>query len=80
MKSGTILGHEGVAIVEEIGDEIRNFSPGGVVIRSTVARGYCSCCRAVYYSQCDYANPHSKGGETPANISKNTSRDGSKLP
>lgn len=62
MKSGTILGHEGVGIVEEIGDEIRNFSPGDrVVICSTVACGYCSYCRAGYYSQCDYANPHSKG-------------------
>jgi threonine dehydrogenase-like Zn-dependent dehydrogenase len=62
MKEGRILGHEGVGIVEEIGDEVRNFSPGDrVVICSTLACGYCSYCRAGYYSQCDHANPHAKG-------------------
>jgi threonine dehydrogenase-like Zn-dependent dehydrogenase len=30
MLPGTILGHEGVGIVEEIGNEVRNLSPGDV--------------------------------------------------
>ncbi len=59
MKPGTILGHEGVGIVEEVGTGIRNLRPGDrVVIPSTIACGYCSYCRAGYYAQCDNANPN----------------------
>jgi threonine dehydrogenase-like Zn-dependent dehydrogenase len=59
MESGTILGHEAVGIVEEVGDNVRNFAPGDrVVIPSTIACGYCSYCRAGYFSQCDNANPN----------------------
>jgi threonine dehydrogenase-like Zn-dependent dehydrogenase len=62
MKPGTILGHEGVGIVEEVGKEVRNFRPGDrVVICSTIACGYCSYCRAGYFSQCDNANPTRQG-------------------
>jgi threonine dehydrogenase-like Zn-dependent dehydrogenase len=62
MKPGTILGHEGVGIVEEVGKEVRNFRPGDrVVIPSTIACGYCSYCRAGYFSQCDNANPTRQG-------------------
>ncbi len=58
MKSGTILGHEGVGIVEEVGRDVSNLKPGDrVVIPSTIACGSCSYCRAGYYSQCDNANP-----------------------
>ncbi len=56
---GTILGHEGVGIVEQIGPDVRNLKPGDrVVIPSTVACGACSYCRAGYYAQCDNANPN----------------------
>ena len=59
MKSGTILGHEGVGIVEEVGKEVRNVKPGDrVVIASTIACGSCSYCRCGYYAQCDNSNPH----------------------
>ncbi len=59
MKSGTILGHEGVGVVEEVGADVHNFRPGDrVVIPSTIACGYCSYCRAGYPSQCDNANPN----------------------
>src|SRR5579863_3493026 len=62
MKPGTILGHEGVGIVEEAGSGVRNFQSGDrVVIPSTIACGYCSYCRAGYYSQCDHANPKGHG-------------------
>src|SRR5438270_645466 len=38
MKPGTILGHEGLGIVEEVGSAVRNFKPGDrVVIASTIA-------------------------------------------
>ena len=43
MKPGTILGHEGVGIVEEVGKGVRNLNVGDrVVIPSTIACGYCS--------------------------------------
>ncbi len=59
MKPGTILGHEGVGIIEEIGANVRNMNVGDrVVIGSTIGCGYCSYCRTGYYSQCDNANPN----------------------
>src|SRR3954451_11669667 len=59
MKPGTILGHEAVGIVEELGRDVRNLKQGDrVVIPSTIACGYCSYCRAGYHSQCDNANPN----------------------
>jgi threonine dehydrogenase-like Zn-dependent dehydrogenase len=58
MKPGTILGHEAVGEVVEVGPEVRNFEPGDrVVVPSTISCGYCSYCRAGYQSQCDNANP-----------------------
>jgi threonine dehydrogenase-like Zn-dependent dehydrogenase len=59
MVPGTILGHEGVGIVEEVGADVRNVQPGDrVVIGSTIACGSWSYCRAGYHSQCDRANPN----------------------
>src|SRR5213082_121176 len=47
MKSGTVLGHEGVGVVEEVGKGLRNLRPGDrVVIPSTIACGYCAYCRS----------------------------------
>ena len=65
MKPGTILGHEGVGIVEEVGKGVRNLNVGDrVVIPSTIACGYCSYCRSGYYAQCDNANPNGKQAGT----------------
>lgn len=62
MKPGTVLGHEAVGIVEEVGRQVRNLRPGDrVVIPSTIACGCCSYCRAGYYAQCDVANPNTRG-------------------
>jgi threonine dehydrogenase-like Zn-dependent dehydrogenase len=62
MKSGTVLGHEGVGIVEEVGKGVRNINPDDrVVIGSTIACGYCSYCRSGYYAQCGNANPEGPG-------------------
>ncbi len=59
MQPGTILGHEGMGVIEEVGSEVRNFNPGDrVIIPSTVGCGYCAYCRAGYFSQCDNANPN----------------------
>jgi threonine dehydrogenase-like Zn-dependent dehydrogenase len=61
-KEGRILGHEGVGVVEQLGDRVRNFDEGDrVVIGSTIACGTCSYCRAGYYAQCDNANSNGPG-------------------
>jgi threonine dehydrogenase-like Zn-dependent dehydrogenase len=65
MKSGTILGHEAVGVVTEVGSGVRNLRAGDrVVIPSTVGCGYCSYCRAGYFAKCDNANPNGKQGGT----------------
>jgi hypothetical protein len=51
-KEGTILGHEGVGIVEEIGPHVRNVKAGDRVVPSTIACGTCAYCRSSYYSKC----------------------------
>jgi threonine dehydrogenase-like Zn-dependent dehydrogenase len=65
MEPGTIMGHEGVGIVSEIGPAVRNFTIGDrVVIPSTLGCGYCSYCRSGYFSQCDVINPHGNRAAT----------------
>jgi threonine dehydrogenase-like Zn-dependent dehydrogenase len=65
MKPGTILGHEGVGVIEELGADVRNMSIGDrVIIPSTIACGTCAYCRAGCYSQCDQANPNGKRAGT----------------
>ena len=65
MVEGTVLGHEAVGVVEEVGDDVRGFSPGDrVVIPSTIGCGTCSYCRAGYYAQCDTANPNGPAAGT----------------
>jgi threonine dehydrogenase-like Zn-dependent dehydrogenase len=65
MKEGTILGHEGVGVVEQLGPDVRNLKVGDrVVIPSTIACGVCSYCRAGYYAQCDRANPNGPSAGT----------------
>lgn len=65
MKPGTILGHEAVGIIEEVGRDVRNLKRGDrVVIGSTIACGSCSYCRAGYFSQCDEANPNGRQAGT----------------
>lgn len=65
MKPGTIIGHEAVGIVEQLGPLVRNFNVGDrVVVLSTIACGYCSYCRAGYFAQCDNANPKGKRAGT----------------
>jgi threonine dehydrogenase-like Zn-dependent dehydrogenase len=65
MKPGTILGHEAVGVVEELGRDVRNLRKGDrVVVPSSIACGYCSYCRAGYHSQCDHANPNGAGAGT----------------
>jgi threonine dehydrogenase-like Zn-dependent dehydrogenase len=65
MKSGTILGHEAVDVVEDVGKDVTHFAPGdSVVVPSTIGCGYCSYCRDGYFAQCDVANPKGRDAGT----------------
>ncbi|MFC0398763.1 zinc-dependent alcohol dehydrogenase [Paraburkholderia rhizosphaerae] len=59
MVPGTILGHEAIGIVEDIGRDVRNLARGDrILVPSTISCGFCSYCRAGYTAQCDTANPN----------------------
>ncbi|HET9599525.1 MAG TPA: zinc-dependent alcohol dehydrogenase [Anaeromyxobacteraceae bacterium] len=59
MKAGTVLGHEAVGVVEEVGKGVRNFQEGDrVVVPSTIACGNCVPCKRGFFAQCDRANPN----------------------
>lgn len=50
---GRVLGHEGVGIIEEIGDGVTAFHPGDRVLISCIsACGKCDYCRRGMYSHC----------------------------
>jgi alcohol dehydrogenase len=51
--SGTILGHEAVGTVEEVGSAVRSVSPGDHVLVSCISGcGTCRYCREGHYGQC----------------------------
>ncbi|MFL4903771.1 alcohol dehydrogenase catalytic domain-containing protein [Streptomyces sp. MMS24-I2-30] len=53
VKPGTILGHEAVGEVVEVGGEVHHLRPGDQVIVSSVsACGNCQACRDAMYGQC----------------------------
>src|SRR4051812_26961261 len=50
MVPGTILGHEGIGVVEAVGAGVRDFKAGDrVVIPSTICCGHCPYCDAGYH-------------------------------
>lgn len=52
--NGRILGHEGIGIVEEVGEGVRNFKKGDKVIVSCVSRcGSCENCQKQLYAHCE---------------------------
>lgn len=53
-KPGTTLGHEGVGVIEEVGDGVRSFKKGDHVIISCItADGTCEYCKKQMYSHCE---------------------------
>ncbi|TKI68014.1 zinc-dependent alcohol dehydrogenase family protein [Lysinibacillus mangiferihumi] len=54
VKEGTILGHEGIGIVEEVGAGVSNFKVGDKVIISCVTScGKCHYCKKSLYAHCE---------------------------
>ena len=52
--NGRILGHEGVGIIEEVGDAVRNFKKGDRVLISCITScGKCEYCKKGMYSHCE---------------------------
>jgi alcohol dehydrogenase len=50
---GTVLGHEGVGVVEEAGAAVRNVAPGDRILATAMtACGACRYCTAGLYGQC----------------------------
>ncbi|MGO4905871.1 zinc-dependent alcohol dehydrogenase family protein [Flavobacterium sp. W20_MBD1_R3] len=53
-KPGTTLGHEGVGVIETVGDGVRNFKKGDHVIISCITSdGTCEYCKKQMYSHCE---------------------------
>ncbi|RQP05888.1 zinc-dependent alcohol dehydrogenase family protein (plasmid) [Paracoccus sp. MA] len=50
---GRTLGHEGVGVVEEVGEAVRNFRPGDAVLISCITScGACPNCKRQLYAHC----------------------------
>ncbi|MGH3744775.1 MAG: alcohol dehydrogenase catalytic domain-containing protein [Mycobacteriales bacterium] len=65
MAEGTVLGHEAVGVVTEVGAEVRGFSEGDrVVVPSTLGCGACDFCHRGLYAQCDVVNPNGPSAGT----------------
>ncbi len=58
MRSGDILGHEAMGIVESVGADVQDVQPGDrVVVPFDIACGSCFFCEKKLYSACDRTNP-----------------------
>ncbi|MBX3073922.1 glutathione-dependent formaldehyde dehydrogenase [Candidatus Obscuribacterales bacterium] len=65
MKSGTVLGHEAVGVVEEVGSAVRDIKKGDrVVVCSTIACGDCVYCKSGEFASCERANPNGSDAGT----------------
>ena len=54
VSSGRILGHEGVGIIEEVGDGVSSFKAGDRVLISCISScGKCANCKKGMYSHCE---------------------------
>jgi threonine dehydrogenase-like Zn-dependent dehydrogenase len=58
MHDGDILGHEFMGIINEVGDEVKNFKKGQrVVVAFDIACGSCPHCKRQEFTGCETTNP-----------------------
>lgn len=63
MPKGSILGHETMGIVEEIGNDVHNVKKGDrVIVPFPIACGHCAHCLNDEWSQCDNSNDYGDVG------------------
>jgi alcohol dehydrogenase len=75
VKPGRILGHEGIGIVDEVGDNVSSFRQGDKVLISCITScGQCDFCRKQMYSHCR------KGGWILGNAIDGTQADYVRIP
>ncbi len=54
VESGRVLGHEGVGVIEEVGEGVENFKKGDKVIISCITScGKCANCKKGLYAHCE---------------------------
>lgn len=65
MRSGDIIGHEPMGVVEEVGRDVRHIQPGDrVVIPFNISCGNCFFCDQELYSQCETTRDRGKLART----------------
>jgi threonine dehydrogenase-like Zn-dependent dehydrogenase len=74
MKSGDVLGHEPMGVVEEVGRDVKNLKKGDrVVVPFCIACGSCWFCQNQFFSCCDNSNRNAEMaravmGHSPAGL------------
>ncbi len=62
MRPGDVLGHEPIGVVEEVGCDVSNVSPGDrVVVPFQISCGSCFMCEQRLYSQCETTQVRDQG-------------------
>ncbi|KIK52145.1 hypothetical protein GYMLUDRAFT_180468 [Collybiopsis luxurians FD-317 M1] len=74
-KVGTILGHEGIAIVEQVGESVKNFKPGDKVIIACI-----TSCTTCYYCRRAMPSHCVEGGWMLGNVVDGTQAEYTRIP
>jgi len=58
MKSGQVIGHEAMGIIQDVGPKVKNFKKGDrVIVSCMISCGECHFCKEGEFSMCDRTNP-----------------------